>query len=115
MTTTLARQIPYPDGSDQPNVPYWLQLLAERVDAITKSTPFAVATGSTYGGAVSTAVVFPNGRFTQPPVVTAHNSEGVAWTMQAKTIGGFNYINAVGTNQSLEWVAVQMTSGAAVG
>ena len=80
-----------------------------------KNVPFAMATGSQYGGATSTVVTFPSGRFTVTPVLVVNNLENVNLTVTAISAASFTYVNAVASNNSLMYVAVQMTSTSATG
>lgn len=106
-----------------------LDSVSSRVGALERNaevsvggvTPFAQAAGALYGGAVSTEVYYPSGRFTVTPVLTLFN---VVYNVpstaipQVTTNGtqGFTYINSgAAINLTLQWHAVQMTPTAAAG
>jgi hypothetical protein len=77
--------------------------------------PFAVAAGGVYGGAGSTTVTYPTSRFSVAPILIAKNAENVQITITAQSATSFTYINAIGSNNSLAWIAIQMTSTTAAG
>jgi hypothetical protein len=87
----------------------------------------AVGTATTLTGALGTTaqtavtVTFPVGRFTVPPIVSAWTGSqryiAAATTVAAgsATITVRNVSDATGTNVSIYYQAVQMTSGSAAG
>ena len=77
--------------------------------------PYAFAAGVLYGGAGATSITFPSGRFSVAPIIIAKNYENVAMSITASSATGFTWINAVGSNNTLGWVAIQMTSTTAAG
>lgn len=91
--------------------------------------PFAMAAGSTAIGALAagasvdaTAVTFPAGRFTQPPIVMV-SSDNTRLTLQVSpspTTSGFtlrasNWSGGAAAAATGYWQAVQMLSGSAAG
>jgi len=104
MTDTLNRGYPYPQPTADPDVPYWLQRLAEDVDTDVHPLaqqlarlPYKVASGTStisIGSAVASAtltVTLPAG-FTATPAVTA--------TMATATAGRASLLNIVVTNST---------------
>lgn len=77
--------------------------------------PFRIAAGAQYGGAVSTTVTYPAGRFSVAPIVLIINDGNVGRTLTANTTASFTYINAGGGNSTIFYIAIQMTSGSAAG
>ena len=77
--------------------------------------PYAVATGSGYGGAVSTTITFPSGRFSVFPILLLNNYESTLRNVTAGSASSFTYQNVGGSNASYSYIAIQMTSGAAAG
>jgi hypothetical protein len=83
----------------------------------------AVAASSPAGGYyyLSVSITFPVGRFTSAPITTVSNRDGNLGFSQranATTTTGFNaIISSQGSGSAvwLNWVAVQMTSGAGAG
>jgi hypothetical protein len=78
--------------------------------------PYAVSAGALYGGAVSTTVTFPSGRFNATPVLIPQNL-GTTWTalVSALSTSSFTYSNSVGGNDTMHWIAIQMTPTTAIG
>jgi microcystin-dependent protein len=81
----------------------------------TAGQPFAMAAGALYGGSGATTVTFPTGRFSVTPLLLLNNFENVKPNMSAISATSFTYSNANGSNSTLYWQGVQMTSGSAAG
>ena len=77
--------------------------------------PYAVSAGAVYGGAVSTTVSYPSGRFSVTPVVILSNDNVWVAQLTANSSSSFTYINSVGGNTTMYWIAIQMLPGAAAG
>lgn len=101
---------------------FWSPTTSSWVHSLNNSTPFAMASGSGSNPAnASTAITFPAGRFTVPPLVTfgVTGTVAVMPIAQSITTSGFNGagFNAAGSAlaSSWTWTAVQMTPTAAAG
>ncbi len=79
------------------------------------SRPFAMAAGFQYGGAGATAITFPSGRFSVTPLLIVKNQENVQLTVTASSSTGFTWQNAVGSNNTMVYSAIQMTATSAAG
>jgi len=77
--------------------------------------PFAIANGSTYGGASATVVTFPANRFTVAPLVVLTNVDStVTPILGAVTTSQFTYTNSVGSNNTMNYIATQMSATASI-
>lgn len=85
------------------------------VSGISRPLPFAIAAGAGYGGAGSTVVTFPSGRFTVIPIVTLTNLGSTQRVIQSILTGSFTYQNVGGSNDTYYWTAIQMTSATSAG
>jgi hypothetical protein len=93
-----------------------LTWVAVQMTAPTPYQPYAEAAGELYGGASSTAVTFPAGRFNTVPILVLTNKDGGYLPIATvETATGFTYHNTVGANQTLTWTAVQMTPTQPIG
>lgn len=90
-------------------------LTASRMNELIR-LPWAMSAGGGYGGAVATTFTYPTGRFSVAPIIIPINA-GTTWTplVTANTSTSFTYQNSVGGNDTVQWVAIQMTSSAAAG
>ena len=80
--------------------------------------PFAMAAGDASAGGSSVTVTFPSGRFTVGPIVTAQIPTGSSDYPGTNAISAtsFDIRNASGSSsRTIQWMAVQMTSGSASG
>ena len=135
MPNTINRAYPYPLPTADPDVPYWNQQLAEKIDvdmvarlAELARLPYKMAAGSatlSFGAGVAfitSNVALPAG-FTQAPIVTvtlgsnvAANASKLLLSAYSATTTGFtikmqtndNTNIGVGYNFTFQWVAVQM-------
>lgn len=81
-----------------------------------RRVPARTAAGTIYGGAGATSVTYPPGRFTVTPVLTMTNLDGGQFPVtSAQSKDGFTYSNVGGSNLTLAWHAVQMTTATAEG
>jgi hypothetical protein len=92
--------------------------IAAKATAGSDGVPFRMAAGNYYHTAEYQNITFPSGRFTQPPRLTS--------IMVAAGVGGNTVLSAnmstngatlqcLPLNRYVDWVAIQMTSGAASG
>jgi hypothetical protein len=80
------------------------------------SRPFATAVGFLYGGASATVVTFPTNRFTVAPLVLLTNVDStVTPILGAVTTSQFTWTNSVGSNNTMHYIANQMTATSAAG
>ena len=80
------------------------------------SRPFATAAGALYGGASATVITFPTNRFTTAPLVLLTNVDStVTPILGAVTTSQFTYTNSVGSNNTMYYIATQMTATSAAG
>ena len=80
------------------------------------SFPFRIAAGNVYGGAASTTVTYPAGRFTVTPIPIFVNIDSTYIPSGSSfTSSGFTYINSVAGNATLSYIAIQMTSTTSAG
>ena len=80
------------------------------------SRPFAIAMGTTYGGSSATVITHPTNRFTVAPVVVLVNTDStVTPIISAQSAASFTYANSVGSNNTMTYIAVQMTATSGVG
>jgi hypothetical protein len=97
-----------------------------RFGIIGTSAPFRIAAGTaSVGGGTSASVTFPVGRFTQTPIIqVSPNQSGLAF-MTIASFGGVTttgmtvymqkaYADAV-SGGTVNWLAIQMTSGSSAG
>lgn len=90
MAATPSQAIPYASPADAPDVPYWLQRIAERVAALFDSSdgkfsklPGQIASGSdsiaitTNQTSVTKTITLPPG-FSAPPFIVLQNTANVA-------------------------------------
>lgn len=121
MANTPALAIPYASPADAPDVPYWSQRQAERVDALIQQVntdrarlPVQVVSGSdtiTIGAAAATAtkvITLPPG-FAAPPFVVLQNTANVAGRASLLML----YVNATTKDQFT--VKIQTSDNANVG
>jgi hypothetical protein len=72
--------------------------------------PFAVAAGGGYGGSGSTTITYPSGRFSVAPVIIIKNIDStVEPIISTGTATSFTFANSVGSNNTFQWIAIQMT------
>ena len=89
----------------------------------TAGKPFAVATGICSANSnPGVTVTFPSGRFSQIPIVTSMRSSargGFQQVEQITTTGftaySYDYLGTGNSVTNVNWVAIQMTSGASSG
>lgn len=133
MTDTLNRGYPYPAPTADPDVPYWLQRLAEDVDADMVATlaklaklPVRIAAGTanlSVGAAntnissnVNFGVTFDSAPLVlitgatnalKASVYSAYSSSTTGFTAKVQTADGSTYGSAF--SLAFTWVAIQMT------
>lgn len=80
------------------------------------SLPFAMAAGQVYGGNELITIAFPAGRFTVAPILTATADAGGTLSIYTNvTTAGFQWYHGGAYNDTLRWIAVQMTPTSATG
>jgi hypothetical protein len=79
------------------------------------SRPFAMASGASYGGVSPATVTFPTGRFTQTPRISLLGDGAWRYWWTALSTTGFTWDHDGNTNNTVTWIAVQMTSGSGDG
>lgn len=78
-------------------------------------SPARMTVGQQYGGAASTTITFPTGRFSVTPILITSNYGSYQRNVTALGPTSFTYQNTVGANDTIAWSAYQMTSTSAAG